>query len=288
MSTLTVPDTVPEAGGSAPGDTRRVAVPPRAGILRRRLTWAAIVAVLVAAHVVAFAQTEVSVGTLISGWHGMTSFLADALPPDLTWDTVVQPGIAATLTTFWIALAGTTLSIPLALAFAVLGARNTTPNSWVHQAARSVMSFLRAVPDIVFALVFVTAVGLGPFPGVLAILLHNAGVMGKLWAESIEEMDAGPLTALRSTGAPRLLVVVHGVLPTVVPQLAGLLMYRLDVNVRSSLVLGLVGAGGIGFEINKSIKLFQFDQMATYIGLVLVLIIAVDLLSSAVRKRLAR
>lgn len=293
--TATVPQ--PRTGGSGidPADPselpdptkRRLAVPETPGRGRRRVSVAVLVVVLVAAHLVAFAATDVSLGTLISGWHGITDFLAESFPPDLDWGTVVQPGISATLTTFWIALAGTTLSIPVALLLAVLGARNTAPNTVVHQASRSVMSFLRAVPDIVFALIFVSAVGLGPFAGVLAILLHNAGVMGKLWAESIEEMDEGPVTALRSTGARRAQVISHGVLPGVVPQFLGLLLYRLDVNVRSSLVLGLVGAGGIGFLINKSIKLFQFDQMATYIMLVLVLIVVVDLVSGAVRKRLA-
>jgi phosphonate transport system permease protein len=157
----------------------------------------------------------------------------------------------------------------------------------VYQAARSLLSFLRAVPDVVFALVFVTAVGLGPFPGVLALVCHNTGVMGKLWAEAIEDADPGPAQALRTAGAGRVQVAAHALLPTVTPQLVGLLLYRFDVNVRSSLVLGLVGAGGIGFLINQSIKLFRFDQMLTHILVVLVLIVAVDQLSAAVRRRIA-
>lgn len=272
----------------APVEPRRVAVPPRPSRGRRGLVTAALAAAVVVAHVVAIRQTEVSPAALVAGWDGMVRFLSSAFPPDLNWELVVRPGIEAAITTFWIGLLGTTLSIPLALLLTVLGARNTTPGVVVYQVARSVMSFLRAVPDIVFALIFVTAVGLGPFPGVLAILLHNAGVMGKLWSETLEEMDQGPVTALRTTGAGRVQVIAHAVLPSVVPQLVGLLLYRLDVNVRSSLVLGLVGAGGIGFLINKSIKLFQFDEMATYIVIVLVLIIAVDQVSGAVRRRLAR
>lgn len=248
---------------------------------------ATLTAALVVAHVVAIRETQVSIGALIDGWSGITRFLGEAIPPDLTWETVVKPGLGAAVTTFWIGLLGTTLSIPFTLLLTVLGARTTAPNAVVYQAARSLMSFLRAVPDIVFALIFVTAVGLGPFPGVLAILLHNTGVMGKLWSEAVEEMDQGPVTALRTTGASRSQILAHAVLPTVVPQLVGLLLYRLDVNVRSSLVLGLVGAGGIGFLINKSIKLFQFDEMLTYILIVLVLIVAVDQISGAVRRRLA-
>lgn len=267
---------------------RRQAVPSRPRAVRHLVVGGAVVVVLVVAHVVALRQTEVSVAALVDGWGGITGFLEEAIPPDLTWDTVVRPGLEAALMTFWIGLLGTTLSIPVTLLLTVLGARTTTPNAVVYQAARAVMSFLRAVPDIVFALIFVTAVGLGPFPGVLAILLHNTGVMGKLWSEVVEEMDQGPVTALRTTGASRVQVLAHAVVPTVVPQLVGLLLYRLDVNVRSSLVLGLVGAGGIGFLINKSIKLFQFDEMFTYILIVLALIIVVDQVSGAIRRSLAR
>lgn len=190
------------------------------------------------------------------------------------------------MVTLWIGLLGTTVSIPFALGLAVLGARNTTPNAIVYQVARSILSFFRAVPDVVFALIFVTAVGLGPFAGVLALICHNTGVMGKLWSEAME-IDQGPVDALRTNGAGRVQVVSHAVLPAVVPQFVGLMLYRFDVNVRSSLVLGLVGAGGVGFLINKSIKTFQFDEMLTYILIVLVLIVAVDLASAAIRRRLA-
>lgn len=129
--------------------------------------------------------------------------------------------------------------------------------------------------------------GWGGIADFLALLLHNVGVMGKLWAEALEDADPGPVQALRSAGAGRIQVAAHALLPTVTPQMTGLLLYRLDVNVRSSLVLGLVGAGGIGFLINQSIELFQFDEMLTHILVVLVLIVAVDRLSALVRQRLA-
>ncbi|GLW95537.1 phosphonate ABC transporter, permease protein PhnE [Actinokineospora globicatena] len=251
---------------------------------RKYLTAAIVIVVLGGAHVFAWQTTEVSPGALVDGWRGMARFLSEALPPDLDWDTVVHPGLEACLTTLAIGLLGTTLSIPAALLFAVLGTRGR--NQIVYQVSRSVMSFLRAVPDVVFALVFVTAVGLGPFAGVLALICHNVGVMGKLWSEAMDEVDPGPADALRVSGASEAQVVANAVLPAVVPALVGLLLYRFDVNVRSSLVLGLVGAGGVGFLINQSIQLFQFDQMATYILMVLVLIVAVDLLSAAVRRRL--
>ncbi|MBT2896029.1 phosphonate ABC transporter, permease protein PhnE [Streptomyces sp. McG3] len=267
-------------------DVRRLPVPARPRNPRTTVLGAVITAVVVAAHLIAWDTTGMSFGALAEGWRGMADFLGEAIPPDLSW-TVLRPSLEGALVTLWIGLLGTTLSVPFSLVLALLAARGTSPSATVYQLARSLLSFLRAVPDVVFALIFVTAVGLGPFPGVLALLLHNVGVMGKLWAEALEDADPGPVQVLRSAGAGRIQIAAHALLPTVTPQLTGLLMYRLDVNVRSSLVLGLVGAGGIGFLINQSIKLFKFDEMLTHILVVLVLIVAVDRLSALVRHRLS-
>ena len=254
---------------------------------RRWFGWAVLAVVIVVLHVLAIEGTDFQPQLLVEGWKGMADFLSQAFPPDLNWEKTVKPGLDATLVTLWIGLLGTTFSIPTALLLAVFGARNTSPAGWTYQLARIILSFFRAVPDIVFALIFVTAVGLGPFPGVLALICHNTGVMGKLWAEAMEEIDAGPQEALRSAGANRLQQVANATLPMVVPQFVGLLLYRFDVNVRSSLVLGLVGAGGIGLLINQSIKTFRFDSMLTHIIIVLLLIVIVDQISAFVRKRLA-
>lgn len=262
----------------------RVPVPPRPRRSRTVVIGWTVAAVVLAAHVVAWYTTEISVSALVDGADGMVGFLAEAIPPDLSWG-VVGPAISGALVTLWIGLLGTTLSIPGSLVLAFLATAGTAPR-WVYQSARGLLSFLRAVPDVVFALIFVTAVGLGPFPGVLALLVHNVGVMGKLWAETLEDADPGPSQALRSAGAGRVQTAAHALLPIVTPQMVGLLMYRFDVNVRSSLVLGLVGAGGIGFLINQSIRLFQFDRMLTQILVILVVIIAVDRLSALVRRHL--
>jgi len=271
----------------AAGSPSIVPAAPRARLLSRRtFAGVGIVAALIAVHVVAWRETDFSISALVAGYDGMADFLGEAIPPDLRWNEVLRPSLNAALVTLFTGLLGTTLSVPASLLFAVLGARNTTPNAVVYQTARSIMSFLRAVPDIVFALIFVTAVGLGPFPGVLALVFHNVGVMGKLWSEAIEETDYGPVDALRVSGASPVQVVQHAVVPAVTPTFVGLFLYRFDVNVRSSLVLGLVGAGGIGFLINESIKLFRFDEMLTHILVVLVLVVAVDNLSAAIRRRI--
>lgn len=242
---------------------------------------------VVALHVVAARQTELSLTALVEGYGGMADFVSDAFPPDLSWEKAVEPGLRAALVTLSIGLLGTTLAIPASLLLAVLASRTTTTGPVAYQLSRGLLSALRAIPDVVFALVFVTAVGLGPFPGVLALVFHGTGVTGKLWSEAMDEADQGPVEALRTAGASRTQLLLHAVLPTVSPTLVGLLLYRLDVNVRASLVLGLVGAGGIGFLVNQSIQLFRFDQMLTHLVIVLVLVVAVDLLSAAVRRRLA-
>lgn len=258
---------------------------PRQGT--RRGTIAAAAVVFVVLHLIAFESTEFKPALLIDGAQGMGRFLAEAFPPDLNWDKVLKPSLEATLVTLWIGLLGTTLSIPTALLLAALASETTSPHPVVYQAARAILSFFRAVPDVVFALIFVTAVGLGPFAGVLALICHNTGVMGKLWAEAMEESDQGPVQALASAGASKLQQTFHASIPLVVPQFVGLLLYRFDVNVRSSLVLGLVGAGGVGLLINQAIKSFQFDQMLTHIIVVLVLIVAVDRASAMIRRKLA-
>jgi phosphonate transport system permease protein len=245
---------------------------------------ALVVAVLVV-HALAVDDTEFSLDTLVKGWHGFVDFFEHAVP-DTSWSQTLLPGIEACRVTFDIGLLGTTLAIPGAALAAFCGSRTTTPGRGAYQAARWFMSTLRAVPEVVYALIFVTAVGLGPFPGTLALIVHNVGVMGKLWSEAMDEVDQGPIDALRTNGAGRIQVVLHGVVPAVVPQLVGLLFYRLDVNVRASLVLGLVGAGGVGFLINNSVQYFRFDQMMSYILIVLAMIIIVDQVSATVRRRI--
>jgi phosphonate transport system permease protein len=197
-----------------------VPVPPRRRTAASLATTAVVLAVVVGLHVVAVRETQFSVPELVSGWHGIWSFLAGdrktagAFPPDLH-GKIVGPALGQCVVTFSMGLLGTTLSIPLALLLALLGSRTTSKNVIVYQLARALMSFFRAVPSFIWGLIYVTAVGLGAFPGVLAIITHNMGVMGKLWSEAMEETDQGPLEALRSAGASSAQTAAHAVLPSV-------------------------------------------------------------------------
>jgi phosphonate transport system permease protein len=268
-------------------------VPPKPRRVRTLVVAACVVVAAIAVHWVAVDQTEFSLAKLFHGLHGIWSFFfgdartKGALPPDLHWATVKE-ALHGSVQTFSMGLLGTTLSVPLALLLALLGARTTSRNVVVYQLSRVLMSIFRAVPSFIWGLVFVTAVGIGPFPGVLAIIVHNVGVMGKLWSEAMEEVDEGPVEALRSSGASSAQTATHVVLPSVLPTFVSLFLYRVDVNFRDALALGIVGAGGLGFLITRSVQEFQFSQMMTEVVMVYVIVQLLDSLSAWLRARITR
>jgi phosphonate transport system permease protein len=149
-----------------------------------------------------------------------------------------------------------------------------------------VIGITRAIPDFVFALIFLVAVGLGPYSIVLAIAAHTIGVLGKLFAEAVEDMDMGPVDALRAAGAGRTQVFVHGVMPGIAATLTGLSLYRLDTNLRSALYLGALGGGGLGFILYNSLQLFQYKQATTELLVLLVMLLLVERVSLLLRQRL--
>jgi phosphonate transport system permease protein len=244
--------------------------------------------VLLVAAILLVVQTLIVVEArpqdLITGFHGMVDIIERATPPDFSkLPDIVWP----TLETVDIALFGTIFGVVLALPLAVLAATNVTPSRLLYYAARSIIGLTRAVPDLVWALLFVTAVGLGPFPGGLALAVHSVGMLGRLFAETIENMDMAPIDALSLTGANRMQVFTHGVVPTVMPALLGIGLYRLDENIRSSLVLGFVGAGGIGFELLTAMNLFQYREVSLLLIVIFVIVFAAERLSAICRDRLA-
>ncbi|MNI55308.1 Phosphate-import permease protein PhnE [compost metagenome] len=182
-----------------------------------------------------------------------------------------------------IAIWGTLLGVLGALPVSFLAARNLHVNPWLYRATRQTLNVIRSINELILALVFVAAVGLGPFPGVLALALHGVGMLGKFFAESIEEIDEGPLEALRATGARPLQVIVFGVLPQVITAWIAVILYRFEVNLRSATVLGMVGAGGLGFELVSSLKLFKYQETATCIVVITVMVIVADMISNRLR-----
>lgn len=238
------------------------------------------IAILVQALIVVQARPQ----DLVTGFHGMVDIVRRATPPD--WSQL--PEMAwPTLETLDIALFGTVAGVVLALPLSILAAANVTPSRWLYYLARAIIGFTRSVPDLVWALLFVTAVGLGPFPGGLALAVHSIGMLGRLFAETIEGMDMAPIDALSLTGATRLQVFTHGVVPSVLPALTGIGLYRLDENIRSSLVLGFVGAGGIGFQLLTAMNLFQYQTVSLLLIITFVIVLAAERLSAMWREHLA-
>lgn len=237
-------------------------------------------AIVVQALIVVEARPE----DLITGIHGMADLISRAVPPDFSR---LPSAVWPTLQTVDIALFGTMIGIVIALPLALLAASNMTPSRYVYYGARAIIGFTRAVPDLVWALLFVTAVGLGPFPGGLALGVHSVGMLGRLFAETIEQMDMGPIQALELTGARRIQVFRHGIIPTILPSLLGISLYRLDENIRSSLVLGFVGAGGIGFQLLTAMNLFQYREVSLLLIIIFVIVLSAERMSAAMRERLA-
>lgn len=212
----------------------------------------------------------------------LANFFGRMVPLDMT---VIQTVVISTSETAQIALLGTALSAVASFLLGTLAATNLTPR-WIHQPMKWLLSILRAIPMILLALMFVSVFGLGPFPGVLAVALHSTGMLGKFYAEAFENARPGPLEALSSAGASWWQRIRFGILSQVSPDLARDTLFRFELNLRESLVLGLVGAGGIGFYIQLYIRAFQYERVATLTVVVLLLVVLVEQLSVMLRKRL--
>jgi phosphonate transport system permease protein len=249
--------------------------------VRRRSRWAAW-AVIVGAIVWSAVETEVSLGRMIEGLPFMWDFLRRMIPPDLS---VLGNALRGAIETIQIAVVGTAVAAVLALPMGFAAARNAAP-PWLFYWARSLLNAFRAVDTLVYALFFVAAVGLGPFPGVLAVMVYTAIVLAKLYSEAIEAIEPGPVEAVRATGATTLQVLRWGVLPQLVPQFLSFTLYRFETNIRAAAVLGFVGAGGIGFYIQTYLRLLNYPAAATVLLVLIGLVMIVDFASSRLRARL--
>lgn len=200
------------------------------------------------------------------------------------WDNIFpQTVVGATLETVQMALAGTFLALIAAFPIGFLAARNTTPHPLVYRGLRTLLNFLRTIPDLALGLLFVAAVGLGAFAGTLALAIHTATVLGKLLSESVENIDEGVVEAIRATGAGYAQILSFAVVPQILPDLISFTLYRLETNIRAASVLGLIGAGGIGYLMNTSFRTFQYQEAAAIVLVLIVLVMLVDYLSSRLR-----
>jgi len=275
LADLRLPDMPQVPAGAAPGGPSG---------FRRRWRRLLGLAVALVVYVVSWRLTKVDLPRLARGLSTMFGWAAKAWPPSTRELPLILQRAGETVA---IAVIGTTLATVIAVAVCVPAARNLTPSPWVRLPARLLLNTLRGVDSFVFALLFVAAVGLGPFAGMLGIAFHASGSIGKLFAEALEGLPPGPLEAAELTGASRLKTVSYALLPDAMPALASVALYMFEFNIRSSIVLGVVGAGGIGQQLKNSIELLDFPRLLTIVLVILAMVTIVDQLSSRLRARLA-
>ncbi|MDB5772293.1 MAG: phnE [Burkholderia sp.] len=265
MSTLT--QSRPQ-GGSFP--------PPPKQDLGKLLVWAVLLAILAGS----WSGADMRPMDLFADGANMGTYAAGFFPPDFTdWRIYLQE----MLVTLQIAIWGTALAVICAIPLGLLCSSNIAP-WWIHQPMRRLMDAARAINEMVFAMLFVVAVGLGPFAGVLALFVHTTGILAKLFSEAVEAIDPQPVEGIRATGAHVLEEIIYGVLPQVMPLWISYALYRFESNVRSATVVGMVGAGGIGVILWEVIRGFQYTQTCTVLLMIVVTVSAIDLISSRLRK----
>jgi phosphonate transport system permease protein len=227
--------------------------------------------------------SEVDLARLMAGLPRLAAWAAKAWPPQTSEIDVMFIRAAETVA---IATVATTVATLIAFPLSIFIARNVTPWRWASLPIRWVVNWFRGVDTVVFAILFVAAVGLGPFAGVLGMIVHSLGVIAKLNAEAIETVPDAPLESAAMTGAGQTSVVTYALLPSVLPSLASVSLYVWEANVRTSTILGIVGAGGIGIEIKAAIDLLDFSRLLTLTAVVLVMVTIIDQLSAWLRRKL--
>jgi phosphonate transport system permease protein len=239
--------------------------------------WAALIALLAWS----WKGAEMRPMDLVRDSGNMAKFASDFFPPNFKdWRIYLDE----MLVTVHIAVWGTVLSVLCAIPFGLLSSTNLVP-VWVYQPVRRLMDACRAINEMVFAMLFIVAVGLGPFAGVLALWVHTTGVLAKLFSEAVEAIDPRPVEGVRATGASALEEILYGVIPQVLPLWISYSLYRFESNVRSASVVGMVGAGGIGVVLFEAIRSFQYAETCAVMIIVIVFVTGIDLVSAKIRER---
>lgn len=216
-------------------------------------------------------------------WPAVRQLSAEMFPPDFGR---LEKWLRPLIDTLAMSIAGTALAVILSLPLALVAARTTTPHSVIYYGSRLVLNLLRSIPELIMGIILVAMVGFGALPGVLALGIHSIGMVGKFFAESIEHVDPKPIEAARAAGATPFQVVVHAVLPQVLPQLADTTIYRWEYNFRASTVLGAVGAGGIGFELIAALRVLEYAQVSAILLCILACVTVVDAIGATLRRAL--
>ncbi|MDP6785638.1 MAG: phosphonate ABC transporter, permease protein PhnE [Rhodospirillales bacterium] len=253
--------------------------------LRPQWGWRSGLCVLLAAAVIGLIMVDLEFNPLAL-FRDASAYFADVgarmWPPDFS---DLGTLLLSMLETIEIAVLGTLLAILLSIPTGLFSARNIAPNVGLYMVARTITIFFRAVPEFIMAMILVIAVGFGAMPGVIALGLHTMGFLAKFYAEDMEHVSVGPIEALGSMGASRLQVLAFAVVPQIMPSFVGNNLYILDRNVRMATMLGIVGAGGIGYELQSSFRMFEYPRVSAIIFIIFATIFVIDMVSSAIRKK---
>ena len=253
--------------------------------LRPQWGWRSGVSVVLFVAVIGLIMVDLEVDPLAL-FRNASDYFADIggrmFPPDFS---DLGALLLSMLETIEIAVLGTLLAIVLSIPMGLLSARNIAPNVVLYMVARTVTIFFRAVPEFIMAMILVIAVGFGAMPGIIALGLHTMGFLAKFYAEDMEHVNVGPIEALGSMGASRLQILAFAVVPQIMASFVGNNLYILDRNIRMATMLGIVGAGGIGYELQSSFRMFEYPRVSAIILVIFATIFVIDMLSSAIRKK---
>lgn len=230
-----------------------------------------------------FAGADADPARLVSGVPNMVDFVSRLFPPTFDKFDVI---VTLLIETLQMATVGTLVGAVLSLILSFGAASNIAPK-WLYGISRAILNVLRSIPELIYALMFVSAVGLGPFAGVLAIVVGSLGSISKIYAEAMESVDQGPLDALSSAGADKRQIITYGVLPQAAPLLVSYTLLLFEGNVRGATILGLVGAGGIGLELTTAMRMYDYGHLSTIILSIIVLVTVIDRISAMIRARLS-
>jgi len=233
----------------------------------------------------AFSGTNTNPITFAQGIPNMVDFLTRMFPPDFGRIGVY---LLKAIETLQMAIVGSTLGALIALPLSFLAARNIMPNKTIYHTVRSIFDVCRGINEVVWGLIFVAMVGLGPFPGVLALTAHVTGALGRYFSEAIETVDPETIKAIVATGANKFQVIIRGIFPQVKPLFLNYMLYYLENNFRAATVLGLVGAGGIGMELLTSIRLFKNQEVLTILIIMVLMVAIIDRTSAYLRKKILK
>ena len=254
--------------------------------LRPQWSWKSLIFILLFCSALVFVVKDLEIDFIklvsdSSKYFG--DILSRMLPPDFS---NLSELIYAMFETIEIAFLGTFIAIVLSIPLGLFSARNLAPNYFVYLVCKTIVIFFRAIPEFIIAMILVIAIGFGAMPGVLALGLHTMGFLAKFYAEDIEHINKGPIDALKSSGATKSQIISFGVIPQILPSFVANNLYILDRNVRMATMLGIVGAGGIGYELQSSFRMFEYERVSAIIILIFVTIFLIDHFSAFIRSKI--